>query len=177
MFDIFSKYLEDKIALTGQDHKLSASVTLFKKLSRHRFLFLCFFLIIFIPLFSCNASRHNKNGVELAMKQYDHLILKLDADSIALLYTPDGDMGGIAHGRDSIRNFLLTFKNLRVLSQSSNTSFIKMSGDSSLQKGTYHQTVIVAGKDTLNVKGEYTATWIWISKSGWHIKRMETRPL
>ena len=136
-----------------------------------------YFLFIIILLVSCSTGRHNKKGVELAMKQYDHLILKLDADSIALLYAPDGDLGNIAHGRDSIRNFLLTFKNLKVLSQTSNTEFIKVSGDSSFQKGTYHQTVVVAAKDTVHVKGEYTARWIWISQSGWHIKRMETKPI
>lgn len=31
--------------------------------------------------------------MELAMNQYDHLIKNMDADSIALLYTPDGDLG------------------------------------------------------------------------------------
>jgi hypothetical protein len=128
-------------------------------------------------LISCVTSKKNEKGVELAMKQYDHLILKLDADSIALLYAPDGDLGNIAHGRDSIRNFLLTFKNLKVLSQTSNTTFLKFSGDTALQKGTYQQTVVVAAKDTVNVKGEYTATWIWIPKSGWHIKHMETKPI
>jgi ketosteroid isomerase-like protein len=131
-----------------------------------------FILIILTLLVSCNSSKHNKKGVE-----YDHLIHNLDADSIALLYAPDGDLGNIAHGRDSIRSFLLTFKNLKVLSQTSNTEFLKVSGDTSLQKGKYHQTVVVAAKDTVNVRGEYTATWVWISKSGWHIKRMETKPI
>ena len=111
------------------------------------------------------------------MKQYNHLIQKLDADSIALLYAPDGNLGNIAHGRDSIRNFLLTFKNLKVLSQTSTTEFLKVNRDTSLQKGTYHQIVVVAAKDTVNVKGEYTALWVWIPKSGWHIKRMETKPI
>lgn len=136
-----------------------------------------FYLTIMTLLISCVTSKKNEKGVELAMKQYDHLILKLDADSIALLYAPDGDLGNIAHGRDSIRNFLLTFKNLKVLSQTSNTTFLKFSGDTALQKGTYQQTVVVAAKDTVNVKGEYTATWIWIPKSGWHIKHMETKPI
>ena len=139
--------------------------------------FLLIFTLIITLLGSCYIDKHCKKGVELAMKQYDHLILKLDTDSIALLYTPDGDLGNIAHGRDSIRNFLSTFKNLKVLSQTSTTEFLKVNGDTSLQKGTYHQTVVVGAKDTVNVKGEYTATWVWISKSGWHIKHMETKPI
>ena len=35
---------------------------------------------------------HNKSGVETAMKYYDNLILKLDADSISMLYTPGGNL-------------------------------------------------------------------------------------
>ena len=128
-------------------------------------------------LFSCSTSSHNKKGVEAAIKQYDHLILKLDADSIALLYAPDGDLGNMAHGRDAIRKFLLTFNNLKVLSQSSVTGSIKLNGDSSLQKGVYKQTVVISGKDTVTVKGAYTATWLWMGKNGWHIKRMETVPI
>lgn len=136
-------------------------------------------LIVFIIFLfiSCNATQHNEKGVESAMKKYDHLIKKLDADAIAMLYTPDGDLGKMAHGRDSIRRFLATFKNMHVLSQLSTTTSIVMNGDSSLQKGTYHQTVVIAGKDTVRVKGEYTANWLWIPGEGWHIKHMETKPV
>ena len=128
-------------------------------------------------LFSCNTSKHSEASVRSAMQLYDHYIQKLDADSIALLYTPDGDLGTIAHGRDSIRKFLLNFKNVNVLSQHSTTESIKITGDSSLQKGKYQQVVVVAEKDTITVKGEYTASWQWIPRSGWHIKRMETKPI
>ena len=99
----------------------------------------------------------------------------MDADSIALLYMPDGDLGDIAHGRDSIKKFLSSFKNLSVLSQSSTTDSIEIHGDSSLQKGTYHQVVLLSGKDTVKVKGKYIATWLWI-QDGWHIKHMVTTP-
>jgi hypothetical protein len=133
------------------------------------------FTIAGIGTFSCN-NVHTKEEVETAMKQYDHLILKLDADSIALLYTPDGDLGTMAHGRDSIRKFLSSFKNIRVLSQASITTLITMTGDSAIQKGTYRQTALIAEKDTIKVKGEYIANWLWIPSEGWHIKRMITKP-
>ena len=138
-------------------------------------LFLCV-ILAGCSLFSCSAGKHNEKGVQSAMKQYDHYIQNLDADSIALLYTPDGDLGNIAHGRDSIRKFLSTFKNVKVLSQSSTTASIKITGDTSLQKGRYQQVVVIAGKDTLTLRGEYTATWLWMPNAGWHIKRMETKP-
>ena len=135
---------------------------------------------MYVSLFalaSCTAGKHTKDEVEQAMKQYDHLILKMDTDSIALLYTDDGDLGNMAHGRDSFRKFLAGFKNMKVLSQSSTTDTITINGDTSLQKGLYHQRVIVAEKDTVKVKGAYTATWLWKPQDGWHIKRMETKPV
>jgi len=111
------------------------------------------------------------------MKLYDHYIQTMDVDSIALLYTPEGDLGQMAHGRDSIRKFLNKFKNFKVLSQTSTTASITNMHDSTLQKGFYHQTVVIPVNDTVTVKGEYTATWVWLSKSGWHLKRMETKPM
>ena len=134
-----------------------------------------FILANFIFLLSCTNTRHNKSEVESAMKHYDNLILKLDADSISMLYTPDGNLGDIAIGRDSIKKFLSSFKNVRVLSQSSITETINIICDTAIQKGTYTQTDLVSGKDTVKVKGEYTARWQWIRKKGWHIKRMTTK--
>lgn len=119
----------------------------------------------------------NKSGVQAAMKKYDHLIQNMDIDSIALLYTVDGQMGTLAHGRGSIKKALSAFANYKVLSQSSSTTSIELKGDSAIQHGTYQQSVIVPAKDTLVVKGEYAATWLWDDKAGWLIKRMETRPL
>ena len=101
----------------------------------------------------------------------------MDADFIALLYTPDGDLGDVVHGRDSIRKFLLSFKNVSVISQSSTANFLEVDGDSSLQKETYLQTVYIPRKDTLKVRGEYTANWLWMSPGEWHIKRMITKPI
>jgi ketosteroid isomerase-like protein len=120
--------------------------------------------------------KHNKAEVESAMKQYDHLIQKMDTDSIALLYTEDGDLGNIAHGRDSIRKFLSGFKNVKVLSQLSTTETIQITGDTCIQKGLYHQTDVI-GNDTLSVKGSYTTAWLWIPSNGWQIKRMDTKPV
>lgn len=138
--------------------------------------FFLFIIINLVTLLSC-SNNHNKKGVEAAMKLYDHFIQKMDADSIAWLYTPDGNLGDIARGRDSIRKFLASFKNVRVISQSSATSFLELIGDSSIQKGTYQQTVIVSEKDTVKVKGEFTANWLWIPSDGWHIRRMTTKSL
>lgn len=143
----------------------------FKKLS---------FVIVFINLcwlVSCTPKPHRKDEIESAMRQYDRLIQKMDTDSIALLYTEDGDMGNVAHGRGAIRKFLATFKDFKVISQYSISKSVNITGDSSLQKGTYQQTVITPTKDTLIVKGEYKTTWLWMRDNSWHIKHMETKTL
>jgi len=133
-------------------------------------------IIIALLCSSCDK-KFNSADVETAMKRYDRLVKKMDADSIALSYTKDGELGGIAKGRDSIRNFLATFRNVKVLSQVSQTSSIKITGDSALQKGNYIQVVVVDNKDTVTVKGEYTANWIWINKKELLIKKMDTKPI
>lgn len=131
-------------------------------------------VIIILIKSSCTTSLHNTMGVKKAMNRYDHLILTLDADSISMLFTPDGNLGEIARGRDSIKKFLSSFKNIKVLSQVSTTESIKISGNVATQKGSYHQTDLVSKKDTVNVKGDYIATWQWLNK-GWYIKQMTTK--
>jgi hypothetical protein len=110
------------------------------------------------------------------MSLYDHLILKLDADSIALMFTPEGKMGNEAQGRDAIRKFLATFNQVKVLSQQSESLSIIMDGQQSLQKGTYVQTVILTPGDTITVRGDFESHWMWMPQEGWRIKKMETFP-
>ncbi len=136
-----------------------------------------FFILFFIStiFFSCNSTKQTEKGLETAMNQYNHYIQKMETDSIALLFTADGNLGNVALGRDSIRNFLSKFKNYKVLSQTSTTKSININHDSSVQEGIYYQTTIIPQNDTVKVSGTYRATWIH-SKSGWHLKRMLTKP-
>jgi hypothetical protein len=99
----------------------------------------------------------------------------MNADSICLIYTPDGELGAMAKGRDSIRSFLNTFKNFRVLSQSSETKEISIEHDSAFQTGVYRQTVIIPSKDTVTVNGSFKVLWIWSGASSWLIRRIETQ--
>jgi len=110
------------------------------------------------------------------MQQYDRLIKKMDADSIALLYAANGELGDMVHGRDSIRKFLSSFKNIEVLHCTSTSDTIDIKGDSSLQTGNYTQTAVVDQKDTIHVKGRFRANWQWVADSGWQIKKMMTFP-
>ncbi|HCL82940.1 MAG TPA: hypothetical protein DIC22_03140 [Chitinophagaceae bacterium] len=134
-------------------------------------------LTVFTVCYSCSAQNKSKKGVEQAMKKYDLLILSMNTDSIARLYTPDGELGNMARGRDSIRNFLNGFKNFKVLSQVSETKIISIEQDTAILTGTYKQTVIVPVNDTVMAKGLFTVKWIWLKQDGWHIQRMDTQPV
>jgi SnoaL-like domain len=130
-----------------------------------------------ICVIACRKKERERETVEQAMNQYDRLILKMDLDSIAWLYAPDGELGRNVRGRDSIRKFLENFRKFKVLSQVSKTNLISIVQDTAVQTGVYQQKVIVFIRDTVTVKGLFTAKWIWTEGSGWHIKHMETQPM
>ena len=132
------------------------------------------FVSVFVLMIKTATAQHDKTGVEKRIKYYDHLIQNLDADSIALLYTPNGQLGEMARGRDSIKQFLSLFKNVQVLSQQSTSESINIIADTAFQKGFYTQKDVVNNKDTITVKGSYSARWEWIKNEGWHIQKMET---
>jgi hypothetical protein len=132
--------------------------------------------VLMVYTLSCFAQNRTNVGVEQAMQKYDQLIMGMNADSICMIYALNGELGVMAKGRDSIRNFLNTFKNFRVLSQSSESKKISMAEDSAYQTGTYRQTVIIPSNDTVTVKGSFKILWIWSGAGGWLIRRMETQP-
>jgi hypothetical protein len=126
------------------------------------------------------ASCHNppsRPDLRAAMQEYDRLILKTDGDSIAQLYTIDGDLGSVAHGRDSIRKFLYKFKDFKVLEQVSAVDSIRATPDTGFVAGSYHQKVILPNHDTVSVKGMFSSIWIMVPEYGWQIRKMETRPV
>lgn len=132
--------------------------------------------VFVVSIYSCRK-KHDGSEIIAAMKKYDHVIQKMDADSIALMFTQDGNLGNIAHGRDSIRKFLSGFKGkgIKVLSTTSTTQSIILYADSAIQTGSYKQTDKVGDKDTVNVKGKYKSTWYW-DGNRWLIRRMITFP-
>ena len=116
---------------------------------------LCVILVTFLLVLACHKPMANTE-LKSAMQTYDRLILKTDADSIAMLYTADGDLGNAVHGRDSIRNFLNRFKDYKVIEQTSVIDSIHITGDTGRISGTFH------------------SVWINIPDYGWEIRKFET---
>jgi uncharacterized protein (TIGR02246 family) len=131
-------------------------------------------------MWSCTkrTSDDDKREVTAALQRYDRLIQTVNADSIALLYMPNGEIIGngktAAIGRDSIRAFLSTFRNVRVPSNISTVSDISITADTAVQRGSYKQVAIIGGHDTVRVKGDFTATWQRDAKGQWLLRRMAT---
>jgi hypothetical protein len=131
-------------------------------------------VVIITMIFLCSCNHDMTMQIKKAMKVYDRLILNMDADSLANLYTIDGELGKEAIGRDSIRNFLKSFKDIKVLDYQSETKSIIIYGNTAQQIGTYRQKVAVK-YDTLELKGKYSTMWMLI-KGNWLIKKMSTTP-
>lgn len=132
-------------------------------------------IIFLLFIGACTFPKHNKTEIEEAMSHYNNLILKLDADSISFLFTENGNLGDVAIGRDSIKSFLSTFKNVKVLSQTSTTKNILISQDTAFQEGSYSQVDLIGNKDTVRVKGTYSSIWNWDKNNGWLIQKMITK--
>ena len=120
----------------------------------------------------------NHNISSGCYKKYERLVLEMKADSISQLFTTDAEIGHEDQpplkGRDSIYSFLSSFKNVRVVNNRDEIVSSPIKNDSATVNGSYSQTVIVSGKDTMNVAGKFTATMIR-DKNTSLISKMKTR--
>jgi ketosteroid isomerase-like protein len=134
-------------------------------------------LLLSVCILGKCRSGHDVSGVMKGMRKYDQALERMDADAIAMLYAPDGQLGDVARGRDSIRNFLKGFSSFKVLSNESVTDSARIDGDMAFSKGIYTQVTILPSKDTVHLKGAFSVQWTWSGKEGWKIRRMDTHPM
>jgi len=136
--------------------------------------------IILAYVYSC----HNSNSAitpQAVIEKYQRLVLEMKADSISKLFTTDAEIGhgeqSPVRGRDSIYALLSSFKNIRVIENRDDISYTSVRGDSATVNGNYKQTVIVSGKDTVQVAGTFTAEMLRDKNKNWLIRKMRTRSL
>lgn len=128
-----------------------------------------------VSLPGCKNGHQNQEILD-KMRDYDRFLVKMAVDSLSNLYGPEGALGEVAKGPDSIRKFLARFSNYRVLFNESTTDSIRMIGDTAYQVGKYHQTTILPNKDTIRVSGKFFASWDFLENGGWRIRKMSTSP-
>jgi uncharacterized protein (TIGR02246 family) len=140
-----------------------------------------------VPFFCALACQGNARQVaarrlevESALARYADLVRHEANDSIAALYTPDGELLGTnmrtIRGRDSIRVFLSAFANVRVDSARLHSDAISVLGDEAVQWGTYAQTATVPGRGVVHVQGRFVAHWLRQPDGSWRLRRMLTQP-
>ena len=143
-----------------------------------RMISFCILASLTTILYSC-ARNSSKETPPDVIKKYERLVLEMKADSISQLFTTDAEIGHedqpVVKGRDSIYSFLSSFKNIRVISNRDEIVSSSIKNDSAIVNGKYKQTVVVSGKDTINVAGIFTATLIRDKDKNWLISKMKTR--
>jgi hypothetical protein len=132
--------------------------------------------ILLVVACSCSETS-TTTSPESVIKKYERLVLEMKADSISQLFTIDAEVGHegqpVVKGRDSIYSFLSSFKNVRVINNRDEIVSSSIRDDSATVNGSYAQTVIVSGNDTVNVTGKFIATMVR-QKNNWLISKMKT---
>ena len=127
---------------------------------------------------SCSQTSTKETPQEI-IKKYERFVLQMKADSISQLFTADAEVGHenqpVIKGRDSIYAFLSSFKNVHVINNNDEIVSSSIKDNSAIVDGNYKQTVIVSGKDTVNVSGKFTATMTRDKNKNWLISKMKTR--
>jgi ketosteroid isomerase-like protein len=145
---------------------------------------LAFALLLLVPACRPNSPRSQAErgrDLDAALNHYGRLVQAMESDSIAALYTPDGQLGGVGlatvTGPDSIRAFLHQFDRYHVLRATMMLDSSRMAGDTGIQHGRYAQRVQLPAGDTVEVSGKFTAEWLRGASGEWRIHRMATAPL
>lgn len=127
------------------------------------------------------SEAERNRDLDAALNHYGRLVRTMASDSIAALYTPDGELGGVGQptvsGPDSIRAFLHRFDQFQVLDATLVLDSSRLAGDTGIQHGRYAQRVRLPAGDTVEVSGRFTAEWVPGPSGEWRIRRMGTAPM
>ena len=114
------------------------------------------------------------------MDQYDQAMLKMDSQTIASFYLPDGaayDNGQLqAQGPEAIRNFLESFGGVvRVDQYQMTITSAQVNGNTVILSGTFQQQyTMLANNQGGSTSGSFTVEWMRQPDGKWLIKKLET---
>lgn len=120
--------------------------------------------------------------VKAAMRRYDQFVLAMNAESIAAMYTQDGELidagKTVARTPTSIRAFLASFDGaVRVEENVSIIESVSVTGATAIVTGTYQQkALLLSDKRSVRVQGKFEAEWSCHPDGQWLIRRMRTQP-
>jgi uncharacterized protein (TIGR02246 family) len=115
-------------------------------------------------------------AIEANYQRYDEFIRQVNGDSIAALYTPDGEMVGTkAQGPAAIAAFLNGYKNVTVESNRHVTDALTVVDSLAVHWGRYRQKAMVSGKP-VDASGRFVIEWHRMPDGRWLIRRLMTLP-
>lgn len=122
----------------------------------------------------------DSSSLNAALAHYTELVRQMASDSIAALYTADGEVAGSGRapivGPPAIAAFLGSFSSYHVLADSMKVDSLSVRGDSGMQTGSFWQLVQLPSGDTVQAQGGFRATWVRDGHGGWRVRRMATVP-
>jgi len=119
--------------------------------------------------------------VKAAMRRYDQLVLAMNAEGIAAMFTPDGELidagKTVASTPASIRSFLQSFDGkVRVEENTSSIESITVTGATAILTGTYQQkALLLPYKREIRVQGTFEVEWSRQPDGQWLVRRMSAR--
>ncbi|MBX6365217.1 MAG: DUF4440 domain-containing protein [Gemmatimonadetes bacterium] len=115
--------------------------------------------------------------VSAAMGHYVALTRRVDSDSVAAMYTADGELleprMAPLRGREAIRRFLAPFDARTVVDTAAfRTTSLDVYGDVAYQWGTYHQVARLDGGPPGTFDGRFAAQWRRDTDGRWRLARL-----
>jgi uncharacterized protein (TIGR02246 family) len=122
-----------------------------------------------------------RREVEAAMQQYTKLLRTGPPETLAALFTADGELlePGMSalKGPEAIRAFLApVFTAYEVQAASTESEAVEVFGPAAYQWGTYSQRVAEKGKPAADYRGRFVASWRRDAEGHWRIARMLVQP-
>lgn len=133
-----------------------------------------------VPAAAQAQSRQDSASVNAALQHYADLTVRMASDSLAALYAPDGILAATGRpplqGPDSIRAFLETFRDYRVLSDTLLADGLIVWGDTAWQTGVFHQHARLPSGATGFAHGRFLFMWVRGAGGQWRLHWASTRP-
>lgn len=119
-------------------------------------------------------------AVVAALERYTGFVRRQASDSIAALFTPDGQLLDASRppitGPTAIEAFLDSFRAYHVLADTMTQSTLLLQGDSAVQTGRFRQLVQLPAGDTVVAQGGFRIVWARDGRGDWRVRRMGTAP-
>lgn len=119
-------------------------------------------------------------AIAVQLRRYEHFVLIMAHDSIAALFTPDGELhtpsASSPVGPTAIAAYLHSFDQFHVVADSMTADSTTARADSGRQVGSYWQRVVVPKGDTVEVRGRFEARWRRSPSGQWRLTWLGTTP-